>query len=129
MLTFGFLVLISLIAAANVYNTVSTNLSLRRREAAMLRSVGMSRKSLRNMLLYEGLTIALRCIVYGAVISLAESWILQWILNGGVDTRFRMPLAPLAVSGAGAAVLLFASMLLGFRKWYQTDIIEELKSE
>ena len=128
-LTFGFLVLISLIAAANVYNTVSTNLSLRRREAAMLRSVGMSRKSLRNMLLYEGLTIALRCIVYGAVISLAESWILQWILNGGVDTRFRMPLAPLAVSGAGAAVLLFASMLLGFRKWYQTDIIEELKSE
>ena len=38
---YGFIVLISLIAAANVFNTITTNINLRRREFAMLKSVGM----------------------------------------------------------------------------------------
>jgi len=36
--SYGFIVLISLIALANVFNTISTNISLRRREFAMLKS-------------------------------------------------------------------------------------------
>lgn len=40
----GFIVLISLIALANVFNTISTNVMLRRREFAMLKSVGMTKK-------------------------------------------------------------------------------------
>ena len=36
-LSYGFIILISLIAVANVFNTVSTNLMLRRKEFAMLR--------------------------------------------------------------------------------------------
>ena len=44
--SYGFIVLISLIAAANVFNTVSTNISLRRREFAMLKSVGMSNREM-----------------------------------------------------------------------------------
>ena len=42
--SYGFIVLISLIAAANVFNTISTNIALRRRELAVLQSVGMSRR-------------------------------------------------------------------------------------
>lgn len=42
---YGFIVLISLIAAANVFNTISTNISLRRREFAMLKSVGMTQRA------------------------------------------------------------------------------------
>lgn len=41
-LTYGFVILISLIAVANVFHTISTNLMLRRKEFAMLRSMGMS---------------------------------------------------------------------------------------
>lgn len=37
--SFGFIILISLIAGANVFNTISTNIQLRRREFAMLKSV------------------------------------------------------------------------------------------
>ena len=40
--TYVFVSMISLIAVANVINTISTNIKLRRRELAMLRSVGMS---------------------------------------------------------------------------------------
>ena len=38
---YAFGAMISLIAVANVFNTISTNIRIRRRELAMLRSVGM----------------------------------------------------------------------------------------
>ncbi len=38
---YTFIIMISLIAAANVFNTISTNIKLRRRELAMLRSIGI----------------------------------------------------------------------------------------
>lgn len=41
--SYGFIILISLISIANVFNTISTNILLRRREFAVLRSVGMTR--------------------------------------------------------------------------------------
>lgn len=39
-LSYGFIVLISLITVANVFNTISTNVNLRRREFAMLKIRG-----------------------------------------------------------------------------------------
>ncbi|HIR64604.1 MAG TPA: ABC transporter permease, partial [Candidatus Faecousia faecigallinarum] len=56
--SYGFIVLISLIAVANVFNTMSTNVALRRREFAMLRSVGMTRGGINRMMNYE-------CLLYG----------------------------------------------------------------
>ena len=41
---YGFIILISLIALTNVFNTVSTNIFLRRRELAMFKSIGMTRR-------------------------------------------------------------------------------------
>ena len=56
--SYGFIILISLIAMANVFNTISTSISLRRREFAMLRSVGLTQKGFRRMMDYE-------CLIYG----------------------------------------------------------------
>ena len=67
-LSYGFIILISLIAVANVFNTVSTNLMLRRKEFAMLRSVGMDRKGFRRMMCYECLIYGLRSILYGLIL-------------------------------------------------------------
>ena len=44
-LSFGFITLISMIAAVNVFNTISTNVMLRKREFAMMKSMGMTMKA------------------------------------------------------------------------------------
>src|SRR5699024_922252 len=44
---YGFIVLISLIGITNIFNTISTNINLRRREFANLKSIGMTDKSFR----------------------------------------------------------------------------------
>lgn len=56
--TYVFVLLLFLIAAANVFNTISTNIKLRRRELAMLRSVGMAEGEFHRMLRFE-------CLFYG----------------------------------------------------------------
>ncbi len=55
-----------MIAVANVFNTISTNIKLRRRELAMLRSVGMSDRDFNKMMRFE-------CVLYGA------QWREHWI--------------------------------------------------
>lgn len=55
---YGFIILISLIAMANVFNTISTSISLRRREFVMLKSVGLTNKGFDRMMIYE-------CLIYG----------------------------------------------------------------
>ncbi|HVU12082.1 MAG TPA: FtsX-like permease family protein, partial [Phototrophicaceae bacterium] len=52
---YGFLTLITLIGVTNIINTLDTNIKLRRREIAMLKSVGLTPGGFLRMLRYESL--------------------------------------------------------------------------
>ena len=58
-------ILIALLGTANIANTVSTGLTLRGRELAMLRSVGMEPADLRRMVLLQSLLYALQALAWG----------------------------------------------------------------
>lgn len=62
--------LITLTSAVNVFNVISANLALRRRDFAMLRSMGMPNSGIDQMLVIEG-------ILYG-------SWALIWSIPIGL---------------------------------------------
>ena len=68
-----FIAMISLIAIANVFNTISTNIKLRRRELAMLRSVGMSDKDFNKMMRFECLLYGASTVLWGLPLSLILS--------------------------------------------------------
>ena len=63
--TYVFVMMISLIAAANVFNTISTNIKLRRRELAMLRSIGMSDRDFNKMMNFECAFYGMRTLLFG----------------------------------------------------------------
>ena len=73
-LTYGFVILISLIAVANVFHTISTNLMLRRKEFAMLRSMGMSPKGFQKMMNFECLLYGFKGLLYGLPVSFLVTW-------------------------------------------------------
>lgn len=66
---YGFIILMSLICCANMCNTISTSIALRRTEFAMLRSVGMTPKSFRKMIRFESLWYGVKAMLYGLPIS------------------------------------------------------------
>ncbi|MGE8204947.1 ABC transporter permease [Heyndrickxia sp. NPDC080065] len=58
-LLYGFVIVIAFIGILNIINTTIMNIILRRREYATLQAIGMSIKSVRNMVIKEGLLFGL----------------------------------------------------------------------
>lgn len=90
-LTYGFIILISLIAVANVFNTISTNFMLRRKEFAMLRSMGMSPKGFNRMLYYECLIYGSKSVLYGIILTVMVSYVICKVIGIGADAGFVIP--------------------------------------
>ncbi|ROR95919.1 putative ABC transport system permease protein [Salana multivorans] len=130
--TYGFVLLITLIAVANVFNTISTNIKLRKRELAMLRSVGMSDAQLNRMMGLESVFYGARTLVIGIPLTI----LVTWLIHSGLATvesvegfDFVFPWASIAISTAG--VLLIVSLTMGFsiRKLKKENIINALRSD
>lgn len=126
-LTYGFVVLISLIAVANVFHTISTNLMLRRKEFAMLRSMGMSPKGFRKMMNFECLIYGIRSLIYGFLLTGLISAALYRTLGAGADVDFLMPWGYLSVAAAGVFLVVFLTMMYTMRVIKKNNIVEELK--
>ena len=126
-LSYGFIILISLISVANVFNTISTNLKLRRREFAMLRSVGMAGKGFRRMMCYECLLYGLRSVMYGVVLALAVSVLIYRVISGGVDISYIVPWKYLLIAVACVFVVVGITMVYTMRIIQKQNIIDELR--
>lgn len=126
---YGFIALTTLIAVVNIFNTVSTGIDLRRKEFAMLKSVGITPKGFRRMLRFESMFYGLKALVYGLPISLLISFLMWKALTNG----FEIPFHPdwRIYLGVIAAVFLITgiSMAYATAKVKKDSIIETLKSE
>lgn len=128
-LSFGFITLISLIAAVNVFNTISTNIMLRKREFAMLKSMGMNMKSMKKMMNYECLIYGFRSIFYGVFLSLAISFAMFMVLSQGAAIEFAQPWGGILISVLWVFAVVFATMLYSMSKIKKQNIIDELKKD
>lgn len=127
--SYGFIVLISLIAAANVFNTVSTNISLRRREFAMLKSVGMSNKEMRRMMNFECILYGSRALLYGLPVSALITWFIYRVISDGFTTGFYLPWGAIAIAVCSVFAVVFATMVYSMRKIQADNPMDALKNE
>jgi len=126
-LTYGFIILISLIAVENVFNTISTNFMLRRNEFAMLRSMGMSPKGFNRMLYYECLIYGSKSVLYGIILTVMVSYVICKVIGIGADAGFVIPWGALITAIAGVFLVVFASMIYAMCRIRKNNIVEELK--
>ncbi len=127
---YGFIALMTLIAAANIFNTVSTSIDLRRKEFAMLKSVGVTPKGFRRMLQFESLFYGLKALIYGLPLSIGISFLMWYALNEGSMTipfhlNWRIYLAVIAA----VFLIVGLSMLYSTAKVKKDTIISTLKSD
>ena len=126
-LSFGFVTLLTLVAAANAFNTISTNLLLRRREFAMLRSMGMSGRGLKKMMCFESILYTLHSILPGAILATGVSYLVYLVLHVGADTVFRIPWAAIGLAAVGVFLIVSGTIALTMRTIRKANICEELK--
>lgn len=117
--TYVFVIMISLIAVANVFNTISTNIRLRRRELAMLRSLGMSDRDFNKMMSFECFFYGMRTLLFGIPIA----GIISWLIYEGLvaveridNFNFVFPWGSMAISVFGVIFIVFITMLYAISK-------------
>ena len=127
--SYGFIILISLISVANVFNTISTNVGLRRRDFGMLRSAGFREKDLLRMMNYECLTYGCKALVWGIPISLVLSFLIQGIDRGITNTDFVPPWNALLIASVCVFAVVFITMFYAVSKLRKDNPIDAIRME
>ena len=127
--SYGFIILISLIAVANVFNTISTNIILRRREFAMLKSVGLGSRGFRKMMNYECLIYGLKGIIYGLPVAVLITYGIYRVTEISYETSFYIPWTSIVIAVGSVFLVVFATMLYATGKIRNDNPVETLKNE
>ena len=128
--TYVFVAMISLIAVANVFNTISTNIRLRRRELAMLRSIGMSDRDFRKMMSFECILYGARTLFLGLPMAGVLSWLIyRWMVWGGAEIDFMFPWNSMGISVLGVFLVVFVTMLYAVNRIRKENIIDALRDD
>lgn len=125
---YGFITLISLITIANIINTISANIALRRKEFAMLKSVGTTPKGFSKMVSLESVFYALKAVIFGVPISVLISVALNKMLGeSSIPYHFdiKLYLSVIII----VFVLISITMIYSVRKLKSDNIIEALKED
>ncbi|NQF15076.1 ABC transporter permease [Brevibacillus sp. HB1.3] len=126
---YGFVVLIGLICMANIINTISTGMALRKREFAMLASIGMTPKGMKKMLRFEGFFYGMKSLIYGLPISLCVMFFIYKSLSRNFAFAFTVPWADLIIAGVGVFFIVGTTIFYANRKYKEYSIVTSLKNE
>ena len=130
--TYSFVGMLSLIAVANVFNTISTNIRLRRRELAMLRSVGMSEQGFNRMMNFECFFYGLQTLLFGVPLATLSSWLISRVVALGEELDnfpYTFPWQSMTISVLGVFCIVFITMLYATSKIKRENIIDALRDE
>lgn len=126
---YGFISLVTLICIANILNTVTTNIRLRRREFAMLRSVGMTPWSFNRMIAFESIFYGLKALLWGLPISVLIAWLLYRSSQDVFAFGFALPWKSYVVAVIAVFVIVGATMLYSTVRVKKENIVDVLKRQ
>lgn len=132
---YGFIAVISLIGVTNMFNTVTTNMKLRQKEFAMLRSIGTTSKELHMMILLESALYTFKSLMLGIPIGLIGGLLITWPMSNSLnsaginDVYFRVPWIPMLMCILVVLLLLFAIMKFSIAKFNKQNIIETIRND
>lgn len=125
-----FAVILALIAMANVFNTVTNSLILRRREFAVMKSVGLSNRQFRAMVAEECVAWCIRGLVPGVLLSLLVSFLLWQVISGSMSgLAFTLSWSYVALAAAMTVVAVGASVAYGMHRCRADNVVEALRAD
>lgn len=128
-LAYSFIGVMTLIALANIWNTISTNITLRRAEFGMLRSAGMEKKGFRRMLGYEGLILGIKSLI-GIPVSLGIDYLIYILVKEGFGIHeFLIPWREIGLAVFSVFIVTFLTMRYAYHKTQRLNPIETLREE
>lgn len=126
---YGFIIVISLIGVTNIINTINTNMNLRRREFAMLKSIGMTKNEFNKMINLESILYSTKALVIGIPLGLLGSFAIYKAFANGSDYGFIFPWQAILIAIFVVYILVSLIMYFALRKTKSENIIDTIKDE
>ena len=127
---YGFIGVISLIGLTNIFNTISTNMQLRSKEFASLKSIGMTKKEFNRMIRLESLMYGIKSLLIGIPLGVLGVFaIFSSFSNGNVPMSFVFPWKAILISIAVVFVAVWLIMKYSISKVNKQNIIETIRND
>ena len=130
---YGFIAVITLIGLTNVFNTITTNMMLRKREFAILKSTGMTNKEFKNMIRFESLFYGVKSLFYGLILGIALSYLMFYVIISSnvivLTDKFVPPYFSIIISAIFVFIIIGLIMRYSLSKINKQNIIETIRNE
>ena len=114
---YGFITVITLIGVTNIFNTITTNMILRSKEFAMLKSVGMSGKEFNKMIRLESIMYGAKSLLIGIPLGLLGSYGIYKAFAQAIDFGYIFPYQAVIIS------IVFVFIIVGIIETIRQDNI------
>ena len=126
---YGFIIVIALIGITNIFNTITTNMELRSREFATLKSIGMTRREFRRIIWLESVFYGVKSLLIGIPAGILLSVGFHMAMGTNLETAYHLPWTGILISIGAVFVLLFGIMRYSMGRINRKNIIETIQSE
>lgn len=127
---YGFIGVISLIGLTNIFNTISTNMQLRSKEFASLKSIGMTKKEFNRMIRLESLMYGIKSLIIGIPLGVLGVFaIFSAFSKGSVPISFVFPWKAILISIAVVFIVVWLIMKYSISKVNKQNIIETIRND
>ena len=126
---YGFIGVITLIGITNIFNTITTNMNLRKKEFAMLKSIGMTKKEFNRMIRLESIFYGVKSLIIGIPIGLLLSYGMYNVFRNSMEMEYVLPYKSIVVAVIFVAVVIGIIMRYSMSKINKQNIIETIRND
>ncbi len=126
---YGFIGVITLIGITNIFNTITTNMNLRKKEFAMLKSIGMTKKEFNRMIRLESIFYGVKSLIIGIPIGLVLSYGMYNVFRNSMEMEYILPYKAIVISILFVAVVIGIIMRYSMNKINKQNIIETIRND
>ena len=129
-LMYGFISLVTLIGVTSVFNTISTSMALRKREFAILRSIGLTRGGFNKMLFFESLFFGMKSLIFALPVSIGVTILIHYSLSDMMSiSTIIIPWKAIIISIVSVFIIVLLTMMYSSSKIKKHNIIEQIREE
>ncbi|MGL5313789.1 MAG: ABC transporter permease, partial [Peptostreptococcaceae bacterium] len=126
---YGFLIVISLVSVTNIINTISTNISLRKKELAIIKSIGVTPKGFNRMVYLESILYGTISLIYAIPLGIIACLVMNRIVSYIISFELILPWGAIVISVIAVYVITLLSAMIPMSKLNKENIIESIRQE
>lgn len=127
---YGFISLVTLIGVTSVFNTISTSMALRKREFAVLRSIGLTNRGFNKILFFESLFFGMKSLIFAIPVSIGITVLIHYALADMMSiSTIIIPWKYIIISIVSVFVIVLLTMMYSTSKIKKHNIIEQIREE